>query len=259
MRRSARWAVFGLLITIWLLRSPPPSAHAQDDEPEGYRALIEQALSEYEAKNYEEAGSLFARAHALAPSARTFRGLGMASFELRRYPESVDQLERALASNIKPLDAALRAETQTLLSRARGFIASVTVELRPAQATLLVDGNEVDDRRLRLPLGDHEFEARLAGHRAEKRRLRVRGGEVSQLQLVLSPEPSEGVAGDDTRGARKRPWLWVGVSAAAAVAVGAVVAGVVIATRDRERTELIASGTQNTPEGAFLSLGGRGR
>lgn len=253
MVRLPLWAVLGL----WFVGACCSTARAQEDSP-GYRGLIEQALAEYGAKNYEEANALFTRAHELAPSARTLRGMGMTSFELRRYVECVEQLEGALKSGVKPLDPTLRSETEALLARARGFIATLQVSLQPSRATLLIDGNEVRAREgLKLPLGEHELEARLAGYLPSKRKLRILGGEALSVQLALSPEHEhehEHTSKRAPTSARKRSWLWPSVSAAALVVVGGTVAGVLLATRDRERTELVALGSTNTPESAVLQL-----
>lgn len=235
------------------------SVHAQPAESPAYRELVEQALSEYGGKNYEEAASLFARAHQLYPNARTLRGMGMASFELRRYPESIEQLEGALASQVRPLDEALRGETQALLQRARGFVATVTVDLEPRAAELWLDGSKVESAEpLHLQLGQHVLEARQAGRQSERRVLRVRGGELLQVKLALVADGS--VHADDGSHSERRPlyknaWLWTGVGA---VVAGAVVASVLLASREPDRTRVVAMETPNTPTGVVLTtLGSR--
>ena len=229
-------------------------AHAQEAESAGYPEAIEQALAEYGNKNYEEASTLFGRADKLYPNARTQRGMGMAAFELRRYAESIGHLEAALASRVKPLDAALRSETEALLGRARGFVANVTVELEPRSAELLLDGNRVEGfTRLTVELGQHVFEARLAGHVTERRVVHVRGGEALPVRMMLAAERAEPVSPqhqDKPRPLYKSAWLWTGVGA---VVAGAVAAGVVLATRKDDETRVEPSGTDNTPMGVSLS------
>src|SRR5689334_12069641 len=84
-----------------------PTAGAAQDEtdgaPEGYEALIEAALTEFGAGHWEEARALFRQAHASFPNARTLRGMGMASFELRDYPEALGELGAALTDDRRPL------------------------------------------------------------------------------------------------------------------------------------------------------------
>jgi tetratricopeptide (TPR) repeat protein len=206
------------------------------EEPAGYRELVEQALSEYAAKNYEEASALFTRAHALYPNARTLRGLGMAAFELRRYEESIGLLESALSAPAKALEGQLRADTETLLARAQSFVARVEVELSPSSATLAVDGKPVSYTArvpLLLGLGEHALSAEAEGYRPERKNLRVRGGEVVRVDLQLTantlPLGTHEQRSDRPRRLVKSPWLWTAVGA---VVVGAAVAGVLLATRD---------------------------
>ena len=69
-----------------LASAPTPSAASvstQDVEPEGYRQAVDEAVREFAARNFEEARSLFARADALYPNARTQRGLGLADQQPR--------------------------------------------------------------------------------------------------------------------------------------------------------------------------------
>src|SRR5262249_43441282 len=77
-------------------RAPGPRLRADEgtDERGAVQGLIADAVAEYDAGHFEEARALFRRAQAEAPSARTLRGIGMASFELRDYVEA----DRALAA-----------------------------------------------------------------------------------------------------------------------------------------------------------------
>ena len=129
-----------LVLTLWMLNALAARVDAQPEEPPAYRELVEQALAEYAAKNYDEAGTLFERAHTLFPNARTLRGMGMAAFELRQYDQSARHLEAALASTVRPLDGALRKETEALAARARAFVATLELRVSPAHANLSLDG-----------------------------------------------------------------------------------------------------------------------
>lgn len=170
---------------------PATSARAEAPlagEPVGYRALIDEALAEYEAHNFAEARSLFYRANALYPNARALRGLGMAEFELRNYSDSASSLQLALQSATLPLEGELRAETERLLARARGFVAKLSLALEPGLATVVVDGTPVQlgpQGSLVLEVGDHVLEFRADGYAAERRVLKVQGGEEQTLRVVL--------------------------------------------------------------------------
>jgi hypothetical protein len=210
-------------------------------EPPGYAQLIDEAIREYRARHFEEARALFARAHELYPNARALRGMGMADFELREYVDALGHLRAALASPVRPLSGSLRAETEALAERAQAFVGRVELDLVPRNAEVTVDGSPValdDTRELVLALGDHVLEFRAAGHASVRRSVKVRGGELMELDVELAstdrPRPPERVAEapamplpiasdtrDDRRPLYKNPWLWSGV---AAVVVGGAVA-----------------------------------
>jgi tetratricopeptide (TPR) repeat protein len=126
---------------LWLLASAA-SAQKESAPPAGYSQLVERALSEFDAQNYFEARSLFTRAHALYPNARTLRGLGVVEFALRNCEVAADYLARALSSNERPLSGELRATTEKSLTQSRDYLAHVAVTVTPADAAarVLVDG-----------------------------------------------------------------------------------------------------------------------
>jgi len=222
-----------------------------------YAELIEGALREYRAHRFHEARSLFAKAHAVFPNARTLRGLGLVEFELRNYVESAALLQRALNERERALSGSLRVETEQLWQRADGFLARF--EIRSDQAlSISVDGvlrEHAQDEALTVAVGDHLFELSSPGYVAQRRMIRVRGGEREPLEVALEPfavspvaaartdlrspaqapraaTPSEaagsfqvqpGPRRDDRARWYKNKWLWTGViavSAAAAVGLG---------------------------------------
>ena len=241
---SALW-----LMALTLLLGPlsPRPSHGQAaptavaETPE-YQQLVSDAVQEFQQRNFLEARALFARANELLPNARALRGIGLAEFELREYPASIDALEQALDSTVQPLDPALRSETVALLDRARSFVARLRIESDPATAEVLVDGVPAalrDDRTLVLGVGDHLLELRAAGYLPERRAYKVRGGEQETLRIKLgkgesatplpvvatpsagptsTPAPLAPPARDDRRPLYKNPWLWTGIGVAVAAA-----------------------------------------
>lgn len=84
-----------------------------------YGQLVEDALRAYQARAFDRAEVLFRQAHQLSPNARTLRGLGKVAFELGRYREAIDYLERAEQCRTQPLDSAMYRDAELLLARAR--------------------------------------------------------------------------------------------------------------------------------------------
>ncbi len=170
----------------------PRATSAASAEPAGYRELITEALMEYEQRHFEEARALFQQAHSLFPNARTMRGQGMAEFELRNYADAIDCLEAALASNVRPLDGVLRAETRDLVRRARRFVAALSLSVTPSTARVRVDGLTVElgpDSVLLLEVGEHTLEVDAPGYASHERSLVVRGGEEQRIEVSLTQQP----------------------------------------------------------------------
>jgi hypothetical protein len=174
-------------------------ARGQPDDP-AYRAVITEAVAEFDAGRFPEARALFLRAHALSPSARTLRGIGMASFEVRDYPEAHRALSAALVEPTRALTAEQATEVRGLLERASRFLGVYRVVLRPASAAVTVDGASVAtaDAPLLLAIGRHELVARAADHADARLVVDVRGGESGDL--TLAPEPAPGNRATDLSG-----------------------------------------------------------
>jgi hypothetical protein len=231
--------------------APPvaPTATPLEVEPPGYAQAIDAAVREHELGHFQEARELLRRAHGLFPNARTLRGLGKVEYELRNYGDAVQYLEQALVSPVKPLDARLRADVEQVLGRARAYVGEVHVNVDPGSASVIVDGITVasgPQASFSLLVGDHVIEFRADGRMSERRSVRVKGGEQTNIQVVLSPPldltprnvarqasssaPAPGAPPKD-RPVYKNPWLWTGL---AIVAAGAATAVAVLATRDQE-------------------------
>ncbi|MCB9593809.1 MAG: hypothetical protein H6719_13835 [Sandaracinaceae bacterium] len=173
------------LIALCGVLLPAHAAFAQEAEPPAeYEQLIEEALSESANGNWEDARAAFRQAHAAFPNARTERGIGMVSFEIRDYVDSVRHLRRALSNEVRPLTEEQRTEVQSLLTRALGRVAIFSLANVPEGADITIDGRAVepeDDGTLMLPIGEHAVVVSGA-HRWESS-IPVRGGENAPLPM----------------------------------------------------------------------------
>lgn len=153
-----------------------------------YEPLIEEALQAYETGRYAEARSMFRRAHALNPTSRTLRGIGMCSFNLGDYTDAVYQLEQALVDSRKPLSEEQQAHTRDLIARANARVGRFRLRLTPPEAVLRVDGNAaliLEGNELLVEAGQHEIEARAPGFLVARSSLRVEGGDRTTLVFHL--------------------------------------------------------------------------
>lgn len=194
-----------LTLAVWLAAAAPtlaqeaePDIEAQvevqsevDAPPPEYERLVTEALEESAAGRWAEARALFTQAHEAYPNARTLRGIGVVSFELRDYVAALRALRAALEDERRPLTDAQRAEAEQVIERARAFVAIYTVDALPEDARLIVDGHPATlepDGTLLLGVGEHDLTVRLPSHDSDAR-LTVRGGEEGRLPVVVAALP----------------------------------------------------------------------
>lgn len=195
----------------------PLEAEAAGD----YDALIGDALAAFSARELARARALFERAHALRPSARTLRGLGFAAAELKDYTRARRELWAALEHPRQPLTPSQRSEVSQLLSWMRAELGVLSIETRPAQALLQLNGEPVSERELVLEPGLYRLRLEAEGHVAASSELHLSRAEHRQLTLHL--EPAAPVAGSPAPAApramaRLRAPLAVGHAPSAAAA-----------------------------------------
>jgi hypothetical protein len=190
--RALRALILALACTgLFGLSAAPGAAQTPAADDAAYKDLIDQALSEFKHKNWPEARVLFMRAHEQNPNARTLRGMGVVSFEMRDYLNAVVNLKAALEDKRQPLTEAQRKECEGLLARARTFVGVYTLKLEPRDAHVTLDGGEPlrdDEGHLLVSFGEHTLGGSAPGRQDATLRFNVQGGEREEIALVLSPE-----------------------------------------------------------------------
>jgi hypothetical protein len=238
-------AVFGLLA---LSGVGTGQAQQKGQVGDGYPQVIQNAVTEFDSGNWAEARTLFEQAHTLRPSARTLRGMGMASFEMKEYVRAERELNASLVDLRSPLAEAQRHEVLALLMRLERYIGKLLVHTRPPDAnpTITLDGQKIEsDKEMKVDLGRHELSVQAPAYRPLNRSVTIEGGKLQQLELTLtpldlearaapvadnSPAPSDAISpegvvvpplADDPRDHKysvvKQWWFWT--------AIGVVVAG----------------------------------
>jgi hypothetical protein len=167
---------------------PDSNQGANSDE---YAAAIRKALNEFQLQHWLEAKAYFIKAHQLRPSARTCRGLGMVSYELRSYVEAVAYFRTALESTENPLTPEMRAEVTAAMAEAETFIARTRLALEPEGVTAVVTVNgqpPVFDRgQLLLAAGHNKLSVQADGFEPLSQNVLARAGERAELRLRLHP------------------------------------------------------------------------
>ncbi len=238
MTRTSLAAFASLVLAAGAL-VPTARVRAQSARSE-YQTTIDRALEEFEARRWEEARTLFQRAHELEPNARTFRAIGMVSFELRDYVSALVAFESALADERRPLSAAQRQEVERLLADSRTFVAAYELDVNPITATVSVDGLPAVIREGRLMLNPGSHDVRIVAEGFEESVVQVdsRGGHAGQIAVTLrlfgTPEPARDApeletvpAGEPTTTGRAGRGLVIAgwSTLAAGVAIGGVSLG----------------------------------
>jgi hypothetical protein len=235
---------------IQLVLAVPPARAQEPVDPAHYQMLIDEGIREYGLRNFAESRSLLTRAQAHFPNARALRAIGMAEFELRNYSASASALAAALASEVRALEGAQRAEAEQLLARAENFLTHVTVFGWPWPSVVHVDGVPVQlspGGELVLEVGDHELEFALPGHLGERRRVRAVGAEwltlhVSLLPIIVTPFAEAGYGptlrtsappSDAVAASSRQRWIWSGVLLVSV----ALAAGLGFGLSDRQHPE----------------------
>lgn len=200
-------------------------------EAQNARSLTREALREFERGNFEEARALFLRAHEMEPSARLERGAGMAAFEVRDYVQAYRLLQRALASDERPLTAAQRAETEELVARTQAFLGRFRFSVQPAEASVQIDLRDPEregDGTILLSVGEHSVVVEAEGYRSREQQLEVRGGEDETLIIRLEAEGSASEAVPPEEGGRELDalsWGLIGGGAGFLVLAGVGIGG----------------------------------
>jgi hypothetical protein len=237
-----------LVCALALMVAVPAAASAAEPVPVDQReALITEAVSEFAQKHYDEALTLFEKAHALRPSARTARALAKCYFEIRQYVKSAQYAELALASLVDPLGDELRKETRELAVRAIAFTATVDVHVQAllhAEVRFAIDGQTVAPGAapVRVNAGAHQLLV-SAGQAHEARTIVVSGGAA----LIAEFDLRESTNLTRADGSRLSP-AWLLVTGAGLLSTG--VSTVYLVNRSRavarcERADSVGASCEN--------------
>jgi hypothetical protein len=233
------------ILSVWWLLSSSALAHAQGhghaetQVNADYEALIRDGVREYNLGNYAEARLMFSKAHALRPSARTLRGMGLSDFELKRYTLAIDELSAALDAKDRPLTGDHRALVTSALQRAQEYAARYTLVVPPGMTEIEVDGEARPlPASLELVLDPGQHHLAVQGPSGE-RIVRVLTADLGgRGRLSFMPESDEspltaarnasGAAngvGVPAEGGGGRTFTWIAAGATGVFATGIVVFG----------------------------------
>lgn len=201
MAQCRPYAILALLLAS--LAAETVTAQVKSEE---YTRSVESAVLEFDCGNWAEARVLFEHAHALRPSARTLRGMGKASFELKEYTRAQRELNASLNEQRSPLSEVQRQELNALLLRVEKFIGVLKLNVKPkgVRAKITIDGARAN-HELDLNLGSHRLHIEADGYQSLDHKLAVEGGKTQHLELTLRPIPRDNAEEPPPRQTRLDP------------------------------------------------------
>ena len=156
----------------------------------GADALIEQGLGLRRDGKPEQALEMFRRAHALAPSPRTFGQMGLVETSLKKWVDGEKHLSVSLANPDDRWVAKNRAFLDEALGLCRSHVGDLVVS-GPAGAEVFVGGQTVGTLpavpALRLAEGTITVSASAPGSKPFEQTVAIRSGARSTLVIALDP------------------------------------------------------------------------
>jgi tetratricopeptide (TPR) repeat protein len=220
--------------------TPPGASAASDDKS---AAPVEEAgrrydrgLKFYSEGDYRLAVIEFERTYELVPDYRVLYNIAQVRIQLGEYARARKALQRYLkegAGQIKPdRERSVHADLEMLESRT----ATLRIDCSEAGADVLVDGEAVGTTPLTEPVlmnaGEHNIEVRKLGFRSQVLRRTLAGSDAGELTVKLEAVPAAAPAAalapvaPSPVAERNTTPQWIGWSVTGALAVGAVVTGV---------------------------------
>ncbi|HVZ70876.1 MAG TPA: PEGA domain-containing protein [Polyangia bacterium] len=172
----------------------PPSAAKLGEA----RLHFQQGVALYKEQNFDAALAEFQGAYAISGEPVVLYNLGLTQKALFRYADAAATLERYLsesAAHGQPVAKARRAEVENLVAEMHSLLADVTLVVKPAEASVLVDGRAAAlgiDGVVKLAAGSHVVEATAPGYVGDKKAITVVAGVPQTLALTLAAIPKTG-------------------------------------------------------------------
>jgi len=215
---------------------PEPGAEATRVKA---KALLQEGARFMDERQYDRAVESFREAYRLVPSPKVLYNLGVAYLSVARYADALAALERFLAE--APDAPAANLETaRRHVADLRAKVSTVTFTSDRPRAELVLDGRSLGDTALdhdlTIDAGPHDLRAIAGGRVVDQRLTAPAGGPVTIALMFDAPArvdapslamPASAAAPGLTltaapRPLARRPWFWVAVGGAAAVATTVV-------------------------------------
>lgn len=135
----------------------------------------------------EKSLAAFERAYLLAPHYAVLFNVGQLRSELAQPVEAARALSLFLEQGAGRIDGSRRREAERVLALNERLIGRLRIDVQPSDAVLMVDGVRWSSVGSEQPLaqGYHVIEAKREGYFQKTETLRIRGGNLSSVRLIL--------------------------------------------------------------------------
>ncbi len=174
---------------VWSQAQPTQPTNSASDDP---REWFERGLSALDAGRFDDSIRAFERSYALRASPVVLYNLGLALRGVGRIREATSALERFAQRPADGTTPAQLSAVQQELTRLRGALATVDVDVTPRATRAVIDANEVLPTRgsVSIDPGTHTVVLSLDGYRSETRMLTAARGRATPLVARLEPTDS---------------------------------------------------------------------
>jgi hypothetical protein len=192
----------------------------------------------YEDGDYQLALIEFTKAYELAPSYRLLYNIGQVQVELAHYAAAIKSLKSYLdqgGSDIPP-DERSRVDRQVESLRRR--TATVSIRISVAGASVELDEQPLPQEQAITELvdgGEHRLRVTKAGFLPYQQRFTVGGGDVTDVSVVLTPQPVEEPR---TATAQSHPEVWASWLTTGAFGAGTLICGLIALNYNSKLTKL---------------------
>jgi hypothetical protein len=223
--------------------NPPTKQQVEEAQTHFFKAT-----DLYNDGDYANAALEFKRAYEIAPDFHVLYNVGQTCYLASDYACALDAFTRYLADGGKQVPAKRRVDVEKDIKKLQGRVAKVEIATNVPGATIAIDEEKRGTTPLEGPLtvsqGKRKITAAKEGYEPATEVVEIAGGEARKIELVLKeiekppppPPPPPKVV-------RRNPLPFIGIGVTGALAVGAVITGIVaINASDKANNRLATFG-----------------
>lgn len=199
--------------------TPSISSAETTQDRQRARHLFEQGMAAAEDEDYEGAIEALRESQEIYPLSGTLLNLALFQDRAGRRLEAHRSFSELIFRYGDEISGGARSQVNVRIRELDASLARVEVVTEPPGAMIRIDGEEQGTTPLPVPLvlepGAYVVEARLDGFESEQETVDLSAGEMSRVELILSPrseEPSNPRGSPSSEARRsfwRGPWPWI--------------------------------------------------